>query len=95
MLDLQDPGLQKTAGNEKQQLPVGTLTQQYTDSLASPLQRFPASNPDWDKKIIKNRDILNDWKTYASKNSKGDEGNEELMKEIGRLEKVLDLVIFV
>jgi hypothetical protein len=48
-----------------------------------------------DKKIIKNRDILNDWKTYASKNSKGDEGNEELMKEIGRLEKVLDLVIFV
>lgn len=43
---------QQTTDSTKEKIPIGTIQQLLTDSLAQPL-RSASFNPDWDKKMIK------------------------------------------
>lgn len=43
---------QQTTDSTKEKIPIGTIQQLLTDSLAQPL-RSTSFNPDWDKKMIK------------------------------------------
>jgi hypothetical protein len=66
-LDLKEPGFQKSDIKDKQQIPVGSLQQTTTDSGIIPMPLQAASNPDWDKKIIKTATLkleVKDFKKY-------------------------------
>ena len=56
----------KTTDAEKQQIPVGTIKQPFTDSTASPLQSAVTPNPDWDKKMIKTGTIKLEVKNFKN-----------------------------
>jgi hypothetical protein len=65
--DLKAPLSQKKDETDKQQIPVGTLQQFATDSGGVPAPVKAASNPDWDKKIIKTATLrleVKDFKKY-------------------------------
>jgi len=60
---------QTTADKEKQQIPIGNLQQTLTDSGIAPLPVKAASNPDWDKKMIKTGTLkleVKNFKTYSN-----------------------------
>ncbi len=67
MSEMQQPDDQKNKSNEKQQIPVGKFDPMTTDSAGSLVQAIPASNPDWDSKIIKTATLkleVKDFKKY-------------------------------
>jgi Domain of unknown function (DUF4349) len=58
---------QQTDKETNKQIPVGNLQQTVIDSVAGPLPVKTASNPDWDKKIIKTATLrleVKDFKDY-------------------------------
>ncbi|MFM6926597.1 MAG: DUF4349 domain-containing protein [Ferruginibacter sp.] len=67
MADVKEPSDQKNQ-NETQQIPVGKVLMQASDSAGSPVPAAPAvSNPDWDSKIIKTASLkveIKDFKKY-------------------------------
>lgn len=65
--DLKAPLPSQKDDTEKQQIPVGTLQQYAADSGVVPAPVKAASNPDWDKKIIKTATLrleVKDFKKY-------------------------------
>jgi hypothetical protein len=65
--DLKAPLPKQKEETDKQQIPVGNLQQYAVDSGIVPLPVKAASNPDWDKKIIKTATLrleVNDFKKY-------------------------------
>jgi hypothetical protein len=67
--ELQEPPSQKNGDKDKQQIPVGKLTTVTVDSAGTPISAMPASNPDWDSKIIKTASMkveIKDFKKYNS-----------------------------
>ena len=64
-IKIQEP--QNNGNKEKQQIPVGKFSPSPTDSAGTPVQTTPASNPDWDSKIIKTATLrleIKDFKKY-------------------------------
>ena len=67
LAELKEPSLQAPNEKEKKQVPIGTLNQQFSDSMVSPSQPVAIANPDWDKKIIKTATVrleIKDFKKY-------------------------------
>lgn len=57
----------QNSSEEKKQIPVGKFSPLPTDSAGAPIQTIPASNPDWDSKIIKTATLrleIKDFKKY-------------------------------
>lgn len=67
MADLQKSQDKTVTDGEKKQIPVGKFSPLATDSVGSPVPASPASNPDWDSKIIKTANLkleIKDFKKY-------------------------------
>jgi Domain of unknown function (DUF4349) len=67
LAEVKNEPLQKITDKEEQKIPVGTLQQAATDSIATPLPAKTTANTDWDKKIIKTATLkleVNDFKNY-------------------------------
>jgi Domain of unknown function (DUF4349) len=54
---------------EKKQIPVGKFPPQAADSAGSPIPATPASNPDWDSKIIKTANLRVETKDFKKYNN--------------------------